>query len=363
MEIYPKYKRIKCITLKDKTYPKPGFSIKVKSGFGFTNLKGLPAFIEYLNLNYPQIDEIELIKSGVSELKKNIAIITLDNFHNLKRKVKSITNSLEKEKDNQFNNELAKLFPKQISPTAKQKYSPDYFSDKISQFSKINLSKADEDAIKKVFLNSKLSSPTIVSTRKALDIIYFEDVLKEFKNLLRINKSNGLEEKWQSFFTKNPWIFSQIFSFPATIVQDKFNVGGKDIDGGTDRIVDYLYKNKLSNNIAIIEIKTHKTQLLNKSPYRKPNIYSISSDLTGGIVQVLDQKNQLLKNYNSRIGKAYRSLNSTCVVIAGNTKDFKTKYEKDSFELFKWSNKDVILIPFDEMLVKITDVLKIFKKT
>jgi len=63
-KIRSKYKKIKCIILKDRTYPKPGFSTNANSGFGFTNVKGLPDLSNFLDSHYPDIDQIEIIKQG-----------------------------------------------------------------------------------------------------------------------------------------------------------------------------------------------------------------------------------------------------------------------------------------------------------
>src|SRR5690606_6117347 len=109
------------------------------------------------------------------------------------------------------------------------------------------------------------------------------------------------------------------------------------------------------------EIKTHLTPIVSNSEYRN-DLYPISNQLTGAIVQVLDQKNNLLKNYHSIVGTEAESLNSVCVVVAGDTSKFGKKGQDASFELFRWSNKDVLIIPFNELLDKIVNLLDLFKK-
>ena len=51
-------------------------------------------------------------------------------------------------------------------------------------------------------------------------------------------------------------------------------VGGKIVKNVDGKIVDYLYRNDLTKNVALIEIKTPETKLL-ENEYRA-NIYSLS---------------------------------------------------------------------------------------
>lgn len=56
--------------------------------------------------------------------------------------------------------------------------------------------------------------------------------------------------------------------------------------------MDYTYKNNLTGNLVLVEIKKPKISLLRKK-YR--NTYSISSELTGAINQLLNYKSNLKK--------------------------------------------------------------------
>jgi len=49
------------------------------------------------------------------------------------------------------------------------------------------------------------------------------------------------------------------------------------------------------------------------------------------------------------------------VVIIGDLKSLNQK-QKDSFDLFRLSNKEVLIITFDELLKKIECTLNLFKK-
>ncbi len=237
-----------------------------------------------------------------------------------------------------------------------KRYIEKYTSDSFA------LSEDDMAALKDVLINSTLTTDVLSSTRNTINVVYIEDVIEEFEKLLcQKTETKNLEEKWHQFFKKHTWIFNQIFAFPAIYFDDKVNVGGATLDGDSDKVADFLYKNKLTNNLAFLEIKTHLTDLMNKTVYRKPNVFPVSPKLTGAIVQVMDQRNKLSNNFGSKKGDSkLNSLNSSCVVVCGSVKSLN-KHQKESFELFRSSNKEVIIIPFDELLEKIKLLLKIFK--
>lgn len=362
--IFQKHKSIRCITTTDNKRPKGCFYTKYSRGYGFTSKKISDLFNSFQEM-LPSVNEIVfLFKEGNTEIKNRKLYIRSQDFYKLKREIKSFEKSNERESSALFQKLLSTLLPSEIPSPRKKRYTPGSLSTFLDNYSNIKLSEDDKLKLKDLFVNSGLSFETIISTKTQLEIIYIEDVIEEFKKLMgQTTSSKSLEEKWHQFFKKHTWIFSQIFSFPAVYLKDKLNVGGQNIEGGTDKIADFLYKNKITNNITFIEIKTHLTPLINDSPYRNPDIFPVNSKLSGSIIQVLDQKNKLLKNYHTKIGNSARSLNSTCVVIAGNTQTLKKDGQQESFELFRWSNKDVIIITFDELLEKIEILLSIFRKS
>ena len=76
------------------------------------------------------------------------------------------------------------------------------------------------------------------------------------------------------------YVLEQVFSWPVTIVNEKAYVGGKAVDNKGGGLVDFLVKNQLTNNVALIEIKTPGTELLSKNEYRN-GVYNLSEELTG----------------------------------------------------------------------------------
>lgn len=191
------------------------------------------------------------------------------------------------------------------------------------------------------------------------DIKKLEDTLKIWEE----HKENADENFWQKTFEEKNWILSQIFSRPKVFIEGKSYCGGKTIgnDGGVEG--DFLLKNELTENCAFIEIKTPKTDIVHQSKYRGKNdkekntIYAMSYDITGGISQVINQKESALVEH----GKTTKLNNSKCILLIGSTESL-TDGQKKSFEFFRNSNKDVEIITFDELFKRIENLKKILTK-
>lgn len=144
--------------------------------------------------------------------------------------------------------------------------------------------------------------------------------------------------------------------------QDEYYVGGQKGTGKEARYADFIYKNKLIDSATIIEIKTHKTNILHKTAYRKSGkVYPVSSDLTGAINQVLDQKNTLLKSYYSVVQKDFEMFDPRCLIIAGSVRDIPKERVKN-FDMFRSNLRNIEIVCFDELLEKARLLLSHFIK-
>ncbi len=159
----------------------------------------------------------------------------------------------------------------------------------------------------------------------------------------------------QKLFTENSFILSQFFSFPVVIVKGKAYVGGKSIDNTGANLLDFLLKNELTDNSVLLEIKTPKTKLIGSS-YRD-NIFNISQELCGAVIQLSNYKNSLLKSYFTLIPNSenyFESFNPKCIVLAGNiTNELGDTKKKYSFELFRNGLSEIQVITYDELFSKI----------
>lgn len=188
--------------------------------------------------------------------------------------------------------------------------------------------------------------------------------LKKCQNTWATNKTNSNEEFWQQLFLNNSFILSQIFSFPILLIKGKAYVGGKTVANTGGNLVDFLCKNEITKNAVLIEIKTPGTKLLGKL-YRD-NIYNISEEISGSVMQLANYKNSLYLDSNSITRGMSRKLNSFyphCVVIAGNIEQELTDdTKKKSLELFRNNLRDAQIISFDELFGKINNLIDLFEK-
>lgn len=191
----------------------------------------------------------------------------------------------------------------------------------------------------------------LAQLRDDIELVTLEVLIGRYEEML--GKRLG-EASWQSFFNANPFVLNLAFGYPVIKVQDQASVGGRRLAGGGDKIADFLMKNSLTNNTAIIEIKTPQAHLLNKKPVRG-GVYTPAADLTGALAQVLDQKFRL----EGDIATIMRSSRLTdletysihCCLIVGTT-PAEPEHVK-CFEMFRRNSKAVEIVTFDELLEKL----------
>lgn len=194
---------------------------------------------------------------------------------------------------------------------------------------------------------------------KNLNVIVGIANLKKLLEIWESNKENNDEEFWQDLFKSNYWCISQLFFTPVILFKEKAYIGGKSIDNTGGKIVDFLYQNKITHNISLIEIKTPETKLLGRE-YR--NVYTISSELSGAINQLLSYKDEIQKNCFSVLkDETSQLINPKCILIIGKLNDSNMNEKgKNSFEIFRRDLKDIEIVTYDELFGKIELFLNLF---
>jgi hypothetical protein len=183
-------------------------------------------------------------------------------------------------------------------------------------------------------------------------------MLQEAKTIWENNSDNLNEEFWQSQFAERSYLLEQIFTYPVVLIKDKAYVGGKSIDNSGGNIVDFLYKNTLTNSVMLLEIKTPATHILGKE-YRK-GIYNVSQELTASALQILDYKKSLIENFNGlNVDNNFDTYDPPCKVIIGNTSELDNSNKKKSFELFRRHFNGVEVLTYDEVFLRISNLLNL----
>ena len=157
--------------------------------------------------------------------------------------------------------------------------------------------------------------------------------------------------------------WEQVFSWPTTIVKGKAYIGGKSVLNVGGNIVDFLMKNRLTQNAALIEIKAPVTPMVG-SEYRN-GVYNLSSDLSGAVMQILHYKHSLQEQYLALTrGQTdlFDSFNPQCAMLIGNAKQQLNHQDKmKSFELFRHQLQGVIIITYDELFAKTEQLIMLLE--
>ena len=116
----------------------------------------------------------------------------------------------------------------------------------------------------------------------AINIALNIENLRRVKQQMEDNMENDHEiEFWQRFFEENAWILAQLFHSPVMFYRGKKYLGGKGIDDHGGQYADFLYQNMITDNVAIVEIKTPVKPLIGRK-YRQ--VFWLSEELSGGIL-------------------------------------------------------------------------------
>ncbi len=229
-------------------------------------------------------------------------------------------------------------------------------NDAISKMLWIKITDIDKQTAMSMVTEDKsvvkqTDSLTLAKLKNDIELVSLERLIDSYEGLL--NKKTK-EDIWQKLFNQNPFILSLAFGYPAIKISDQASVGGKRLTGDGEKITDYLIKNGITNNLALIEIKKPSSDLLNKKPYRG-SVYCASTELTGSVTQVLDQCYQLQQNIatiknNNRIYDI-ESYAVHCILVIGTMPSDED--EKKSFEMYRRNSKNVQITTFDELLLKL----------
>ncbi|AJD43353.1 hypothetical protein RGR602_PA00006 (plasmid) [Rhizobium gallicum bv. gallicum R602sp] len=220
--------------------------------------------------------------------------------------------------------------------------------------------KAALQTVRASVANIAKTEPTeILSLQREIETVTLEDLIERMEK--RIAQKGLTEHDWQSFLSANAFIL-RAFGVPALVFEEQLAVGGTRFDGGGGKLADYAIRAGLLGNLAIIEIKRSSTDLVERKAYRG-DLHAPSTELSGAVSQVLDQRYRLQmdiksKKIDSGIFDVY-TYAVQCIVIAGLTPESEPM--RKSFELYRNSLKEVLILTFDELLAKLRALLSFLK--
>ena len=196
----------------------------------------------------------------------------------------------------------------------------------------------------------------------------FERLLEDdgYFSRMKSQKRCGNEALWQRFFEKNPWIFGYGLSYIylSNLNQKKLEqvVSGYSVFRQGKRVDALLRSRGVISSLCFVEIKTHKTGLLEAESYRG-GCWAPSRELAGAVSQVqgavalATQEVHKLTDKDGDGGptgeEAYGYMPKSFLVV-GNLSQFVTEYGVNedryrSFELFRRNTSSPEIITFDEL--------------
>lgn len=345
-----------------------GFNKKAPTGisnspvkhWGFT--RNFKPFADYLD-KILKIQNVIIINNGDNKIDLEKKSIQLNNdfLSSLNKLLQKTARQQKEELETLLAIELNRIFPNEIE-RPHEEYKKDALSKVLKSWGNDIQEFSDEDKNEIIKLYNKLSMTSFIDyenlqkTKQVIDKKYIDNTITEFEDLIKQKTvTENLEKHWQSFLQQHNWIFGAIFAQPIILFQREAYVGGKTIENSDGKFTDFLLKNKLTNNVSFFEIKTHLSKIMEDKSYRGTDVFAASKELTGAINQVLNQRDNLEKEFYVLKGKSkenFESFNCKCIVLIGSYDSLKPE-QKKSFELFRQTIADVTILTFDEVLEKL----------
>ncbi len=188
---------------------------------------------------------------------------------------------------------------------------------------------------------------------------YFEEV--------KARKQCSSEAVWQKYFEKNPWIFGYGLSYiPLSGLDEKKLeqvVHGHTVSEHGKRVDALLRTRGVISSLCFVEIKTHKTALLQSQPYRQ-GCWAPSQELSGGVSQVqgtvalatetIRTKLSLTDQAGNPTGEEAFNYSPKSFLVVGSLQEFVCEHGVNqeryrSFELFRRNTIHPEIITFDEL--------------
>ena len=232
-----------------------------------------------------------------------------------------------------------------------------------------NLINHNQDLILKL-AESEITKEDIVALGyRKTQLERFEKLLNDqdyFESECRQHRLKS-ESLWQTFFEKNKWIFGYGLGYLfLTGFDDKKLeqvVQGYDLSKLGKRADAVMKTRGIISSLCFVEIKTHKTDILQKNPYRS-GCWSPSNEMSDAVSQAQGTVSRAIKNLSEHIefedeqgnptGEEVFNYHPKSFLLIGNLAEFETdhginKEKYRSFELYRRNINVPEIITFDEL--------------
>jgi hypothetical protein len=215
-----------------------------------------------------------------------------------------------------------------------------------------------------------------VTTKDVIAVAYRKKQLQAFERMLsdeayfeslKVEQGCSAETLWQRFFENNQWVFGYGLSYVAVEGWNNMKleqyVRGHSI-GQVGKEADAVLRTRgIVSSLCFVEIKTHKTRLLQAKSYRS-GCWAASDDLAGGIAQVHGTVSAAADGIRERLalddkqgfptGEAAYNYLPRSFLVAGSLGQFVgdhgvNREQFRSFELLRRNTTSPEIITFDEL--------------
>ena len=205
----------------------------------------------------------------------------------------------------------------------------------------------------------------LLELSREIEVVSLEMVIEKMTVMM---KKDLKEADWQKFFSENPFILRLAFGLPIMAFGEQVAVGGVRFENKGGKLADFVVKTGSFGNLAIIEIKTPDTVLIEPKHYRL-GLHAPTKELAGGVNQVIDQRYMISREIDTRkVNSQEYELWTYAVkgfVIAGRTITHPDKLlqeaKRKSFEFYRHNLVDVTVLTFDELIEKLRALLLFLK--
>lgn len=371
---HPKYRRLSCIR-----FEAFGFGHADTVEEAEATLEGLPSgFIRSAQAGLGIDYEIRYIPDALEELAVDRLIIQngsrekgprLDGrdyviarsvFDKSRRAIRAVhekaLGQAAEEKDRIAANALLHTVDPTKFPLQPPTYRPGGVTALVSDRDASAFSKQDRRALVHAARSAVRTAATeepsaLLALSRDIEVVTLEGLIAKIESLLA---KQVAEAAWQRFFEANSFVLRLAFGYPVIQMRGQVSVGGGRFDGAGEKIADFAVRAAATGNLALIEIKTGETQLLEKTEYRT-GVYAPFRELSGAVSQVLDQIYQLQTSFPVLVHKSgahdVEAYAIQGLVIAGRSPEGRERQK--SLELYRQSLRTVTVITFDELLEKL----------
>jgi hypothetical protein len=231
--------------------------------------------------------------------------------------------------------------------------------------------KEKPDVLLEALESEELSKDLISVGYRRAQLKIFHNLLDDEEYFIQLTqeKNKTGEALWQDFFEQNRWIFGYglSYQFLSNLDNKKLEqyVSGNTV-GTLGKRTDGLMKTRGKlNSLCFVEIKTHKTSLLEDSnaPYRS-GVWKPSNELSGGVAQIQVTVDETIRQLGFKLEPTHNNGNPTgetlfniepqSFLIIGNLDEFITpdgtnEQKLRSFELFRRNTNSPKIFTFDEL--------------